>query len=75
MEHLLQWSKCSIFHNVSKYIVFQRCQKKLSWIKGLEKNDQTLGIFVFISFEFFSQDYGRIATTFTWIYHDKSINP
>ena len=35
MEHLLQWSKCSIFHNISKDIVFQRCQKALSWSNWL----------------------------------------
>ena len=28
-------SKCSIFHNIFKYIVFQRRQKVLSWSKGL----------------------------------------
>ena len=29
------WSKCSIFHNIFTYIVFQRHQKVLSWSKGL----------------------------------------
>ena len=28
-------SKRSILHNIFKYIVFQRCQKVLSWSKGL----------------------------------------
>ena len=36
MEHLLQKSKCSIFHNIFKYI-FQRHQKALLWSKGLTK--------------------------------------
>ena len=34
MEHLLQKSKCSIFHNILKYI-FGRLQKALLWRKGL----------------------------------------
>ena len=33
MEHLLFWSKCSIFHNSFKYMIFQRCQKVLLWSK------------------------------------------
>ena len=28
-------SKCSIFHNIFKYIVFQTRQKALLWSKGL----------------------------------------
>ena len=28
------WSKCSIFHNISEYIVFQRRQKALSRDEG-----------------------------------------
>ena len=35
IEHLLQRSKHSIFHNIFKYFVFQRHQKALSWSKGL----------------------------------------
>ena len=35
MEHLLQMSKCSIFHNIFKYMIFQRRQKALLWSKGL----------------------------------------
>ena len=37
MEHLLQKSKCSIFHNIFKYMymIFQRRQKALLWSKGL----------------------------------------
>ena len=27
MEHLLQKSKCFIFHNIFKYMIFQRCQR------------------------------------------------
>ena len=34
MEHLLQKSKCSIFLNIFKYMIFQRCQKTLFWSKG-----------------------------------------
>ena len=37
MEHLLHWSKCSIFHDIFKYIVFQRPQKELLWSKGLRQ--------------------------------------
>ena len=33
MEHLLQKSKCSIFHNIFKYMIFQRA---LLWSKGLK---------------------------------------
>ena len=32
MEHLLL---SSIFHNIFKYVVFQRCQKALLWSEGL----------------------------------------
>ena len=35
MEQLLQKSKCSIFHNIFKYMIFQRRQKALLWSKGL----------------------------------------
>ena len=35
MEHLLQKSKCSIFHNILKYMIFQRHQKALLWSKVL----------------------------------------
>ena len=28
------WSKCSIFHNIFKYMIFQRRQKALLWSKG-----------------------------------------
>ena len=35
MEHLLQKSKCSIFHNIFKYMIFQRCQNAWLWSKGL----------------------------------------
>ena len=30
-------SKCSIFHNLFKYMIFHRHQKALLWIKGLKK--------------------------------------
>ena len=36
MEHLLQKSKCFIFHNIFKYMIFQRRQKALLWSKGLK---------------------------------------
>ena len=32
MEHLLFWSKCSIFHNIFKYMISQRRQKLL-WLR------------------------------------------
>ena len=35
MEHLLQKSECSIFHNIFKYVIFQRRQKAIMWSKGL----------------------------------------
>ena len=35
MEHLLQKSICSIFQNIYKYVIFQRCQKVLMLSKGL----------------------------------------
>ena len=35
MELLLQKSKCSIFQNIFKYMLFQRRQNKLLWGKGL----------------------------------------
>ena len=35
MEHLHQKSKCSIFYNIFKYMIFQRRQKALLWGKGL----------------------------------------
>ena len=31
MEHLLSWSKCSIFHNIFQYVIFQRLYY---WVKG-----------------------------------------
>ena len=38
MEHLLFWSKCSIFHNIFKYMIFQKLQKALIWSKGLKES-------------------------------------
>ena len=35
MEQLLQRSKHSIFHNIFKYVVFQRHERELLWSKGL----------------------------------------
>ena len=37
MEHMLQMSQHSIFHNISKYVVFQRRKKVLLWSKGLSR--------------------------------------
>ena len=34
MEHLLQKSKCSIFHNNFKCMIFQMPQKALLWSRG-----------------------------------------
>ena len=36
MEHLLQMSKCSILHNIFKYMIFLRRQKALLCSKGLK---------------------------------------
>ena len=41
MEHLLQKSKCSIFHNIFKYMIFQRRQNGLLMSKGLKYNEYT----------------------------------
>ena len=46
MEHLLQKSKCSIFHNIFKYMIFQRRQKALLWGKGLRVCNRKI-IFLF----------------------------
>ena len=35
MEHLLQKSKCSIFRNIFKYMIFQRQHKALLWSQRL----------------------------------------
>ena len=42
MEHLLQKSKWSIFHNIFWYMIFQRRQKVLLWSKGLEFSSSLL---------------------------------
>ena len=34
MEHLLQKNKCSISHNIFKYVIFQRRQKALLWTRS-----------------------------------------
>ena len=36
MEHMLQKSECSIFHNIYKYMIFQKRQKVLLWSEGLK---------------------------------------
>ena len=38
MEHLLFLSKCSIFHNIFKSMIFQRHQKALLWSNGLTQS-------------------------------------
>ena len=38
MEHLLGMSKCSIFHNIFKCMIFQRRQQPLLWGKGLTES-------------------------------------
>ena len=40
MEHLL---KCSIFHNIFKYMTFQGLQRALLWSKGQDKTKTNLG--------------------------------
>ena len=42
MEHLLKKSKCSIFHNIFKYGIFQ---KALLWSKGLNSRIFRYGIY------------------------------
>ena len=42
MEHFLQKSKCSIFHNIFKYMIFQNRQKVLLWNKRLIIKNQNL---------------------------------
>ena len=37
MEHLLYWSKCSIFHDILEYMIFHRHQKALLWSKGFKR--------------------------------------
>ena len=38
MVHTLQKSKCSIFHNILKYMIFQMCQKVLLRTIGLNES-------------------------------------
>ena len=45
MEHLLQKSKCPIFHNIFRYMILQRCQKALlcgKWL-NLHNIQKTVG--------------------------------
>ena len=42
MEHLLQKSKCSIFHNIFKYMIFQRRKKALLWSRGLRERNTVI---------------------------------
>ena len=41
IEHLLFWSKCSIFQYIFKYMTFQRRQKVLLWSKGLIETEMS----------------------------------
>ena len=38
IEHMLHRSKCSISHNIFKYMIFQRRQKELLWSKWLRNS-------------------------------------
>ena len=38
MEHLLKKSKCSIFHNIVKYMIFQTCQNNGGLIAHFANN-------------------------------------
>ena len=52
MKHLLQKSKCSLFHNIFKYMIFQRRQKALLWSNGLKHDkwfENWLPIFLYFS--------------------------
>ena len=59
MEHLLQKSKCSIFHNIFEYMIFQRPQKALSWSKGLHITFSKLYSILSIN----SLDPGQLASS------------
>ena len=58
MEHLLQKSKCSIFHNILKYMVFQMCQKALLWSKGLSSKAKTAQMYSSMYFAGCDQEVG-----------------
>ena len=59
MERLLQKSKYSIFHNIFKYMIFQRRQKALLWSKGLILNNCHLLSHLFKQFgRIFCKQYG-----------------
>ena len=49
MEHFLQKSKCSIFHNIFKYMIFQRRQMALLWSKGIKCQGYCLQLSVHLS--------------------------
>ena len=49
MEHLLQKSKCSIFHNIFKYVIFQSRQKASLWSNRLKLTDKKSATFDIIS--------------------------
>ena len=48
MEHLILKGKCSLFHNIFKYKIFQRHQKALLWSKGLKESKLNYPILAFI---------------------------
>ena len=52
MDHLLQKSKCSIFHKIFKiHMIFRRGRKVLLWSKGLIiKNQNLLSISMWLNF-------------------------
>ena len=58
MAYLLQKSKCSIFHNIFKYMIFQRRQKALLWSKGLRSFGHSIKTQIFFSNMEFAFKYG-----------------
>ena len=44
MEDLLLRSKCSIFHNIVKYMIFQRRQKALYIYEGVDRGGGGTGV-------------------------------
>ena len=54
----IQKSKCSIFHNIFKYMIFQRRQKALLWSKGLRSFGHSIKTQDFFSNMGFTLKYG-----------------
>ena len=57
------WSKCSIFHTIFKYMIFQRPQEALSWSKGLTGcllyDEEIINIVLNVFCGFSDSIYGR----------------